>query len=218
MTERSLTVQLTRTFIQPHDFPEVYATIGSGLYVGRTDHTTAPAISVARDTVDTFTIAGVSAYNLLHSQADKYVTYRDLNTSYGIMDVLLVSNPRRMQRAAYVTVSIDPAKPTASNPVVHSTIPALTDSLIRTWSTDRSAALHIARLAAGGSVSSVLFRKDFFAADMKPVGLVPHGFRDNTTTASDLVFTMCPPRVGEDFAFDTTLATTAHTATVRNDL
>ena len=102
--------------------------------------------------------------------------------------------------------------------MVHSTIPALTDSLIRTWSTDRSAALHIARLAAGGSVSSVLFRKDFFAADMKPVGLVPHGFRDNTTTASDLVFTMCPPRVGDDFAFDTTLATTAHTATVRNDL
>lgn len=218
MTERSLTVQLTRTFIHPHDFPEVYATIGSGLYVGRTDHTTAPAISVARDTVDAWNIAAVSDYNLLHSQAEKYVTYRDLNTSYGVLDVLLDSNSRRIQRAAYVTVSIDPAKPTASNPVVHSTVPALTDSLIRTWSTDRSAALHIARLASGGSVSSVLFRKDFFAADMKPVGLVPHGFRDNTTTASDLVFTMCPPRVGDDFAFDTALATTAHTATVRNDL
>lgn len=79
MTARHLIVQLTRTFVRPHEFPEVYATIGSGLYVGRTSEFTPPAIAVARDTVDTYDIATVSDYNLLYDQAEKYVTYRDRN-------------------------------------------------------------------------------------------------------------------------------------------
>lgn len=222
MTDRSLIVQLNRTFIHPHNFPEVYAIIGSGLYVGRTDASTPPAIAVARDTVDTSNLAVVGTYNLLHDQAEKYVTYRDLNTSHGILDVLIAHDPEHDMCAAYVAVSIDPAKPTAANPVTYSPNPSLTDSLIRTWSTDRVEAGPVARLlagpAAGGSVSSVVFRKDFFAAGMEPVDAVPAGFRPNTTTVGDAVFTMCPPRVGEDFTFDTALATTIHTAAVRNDL
>lgn len=222
MTTHHLIVQLTRTFIQPHDFPEVYAVIGSGLYVGRTDSSTPPAVAVARDTVDTWNLATVGAYNLLHEQADKYVTYRDLGTSHGILDVLVAHSPVHNMKAAYITVSIDPSKPTATNPVTYTNHPALTDSLIRTWSTDRVEAGPVARLlagpAAGGSVSSVVFRKDFFATGMEPVDAVPTGFRPNTTTVGDAVFTMCPPRVGEDFTFDTALATTIHTAAVRNDL
>lgn len=222
MTTRHLLVQLTRTFVRPHDFPEVYAIIGSGLYVGRTDSSTPPAVAVARDTVDTSNLAVVGTYNLLHDQAEKYVTYHDLNTSHGILDVLIAHDPEHDMRAAYVAVSIDPAKPTAANPVTYSPNPSLTDSLIRTSSTDRVEAGPVARLlagpAAGGSVSSVVFRKDFFTAGMEPVDSVPAGFRPNTTTAGDPVFTVCPPRVGEDFTFDTVLATTIHTATVRNDL
>lgn len=218
MTTHHLIVQLTRTFIQPHDFPEVYAIIGSGLYVGRTDASTPPAVAVARDTVDTWNLATVGAYNLLHEQADKYVTYRDLGTSYGILDVLVAHSPVHNMKAAYITVSIDPSKPTATNPVTYTNHPALTDSLIRTWSEDLGAAHDISQVAAGDIVSSVVFRKDFFAVGMKPVDSVPAGFRDNTTTATDPVFTVCPPRVGEDFTFDTALATTIHTATVRNTL
>ena len=218
MTARHLIVQLTRTFIQPHEFPEVYATIGSGLYVGRTSEFTAVAIALARDTVDTCNLATVSDYNLLYDQAEKYVTYRDLSTSCGILDVLVAHDPDHDLRATYVTVSIDPAKPTAANPVTYSPHPALTDSLIRTWSEDLDAAHDISEVAAGDSVSSVVFRKDFFTADMEPVDCVPAGFRDNTTTAGDSVFTLCPPRVGEDFTFDSVLATTIHTATVRNDI
>ena len=218
MTARHLLVQLTRTFVQPHEFPEVYAIIGSGLYVGRTGHTTSPAVAVARDTIDEWNIAAVSDYNLLHDQAEKYVTYRDLNTSYGILDVLVARDPDHNMQAAYVTVSIDPSRPTATNPVTYTRHPALTDSLIRTWSEDLDAAHDISQIAAGDSVSSVVFRKDFFTADMEPVDTVPTGFRPNTITAGDPVFTVCPPRVGEDFAFDSVLATTAHTATVRNDL
>lgn len=218
MTDRSLIVQLNRTFIHPQDFPEVYAIIGSGLYVGRTNPSTPPAIAVARDTVDTWNLATVGAYNLLHEQADKYVTYRDLGTSYGILDVLVAHSPVHNMQAAYITVSIDPSKPTATNPVTYTNHPALTDSLIRTWSEDLDAAHDISQIAAAGSVSSVVFRKDFFATGMEPVDAVPAGFRDNTTTADDAVFTMCPPRVGEDFTFDTALVDTIHTATVRNDL
>lgn len=218
MTERHLIVQLNRTFIQPRDFPEVYATIGSGLYVGRTSEFTPPAIALARDTVDTWNIATVSDYNLLYDQAEKYVTYRDLNTSYGILDVLVARSPVHNMQAAYITVSIDPSRPTATNPVTYTRHPALTDSLLRTWSEDLDAAHDISQIAAGGSVSSVVFRKDFFAADMESVDCVPAGFRPNTTTAGDPVFTLCPPRVGKDFTFDTALATTIHTATVRNDL
>lgn len=218
MTERHLIVQLNRTFIQPRDFPEVYATIGSGLYVGRTNPSTPPAVAVARDTVDTYDIAVVGAYNLLHDQAEKYVTYRDLGTSYGILDVLVARDPDHNMQAAYVTVSIDPSRPTATNPVTYTRHPALTDSLIRTWSEDLDAAHDISEVAAGGSVSSVVFRKDFFTGDMEPVDRMPAGFRDNTTTAGDPVFTICPPRVGEDFTFDSVLATTIHTATVRNDI
>lgn len=218
MTERHLIVQLNRTFIQPRDFPEVYATIGSGLYVGRTSEFTPPAIALARDTVDTWNIATVSDYNLLHGQSEKYVTYRDLRTSYGILDVLVAHDPDHNMQAAYVTVSIDPSRPTATNPVTYSPHPALTDSLLRTWSEDLDAAHDISQIAAGDSVSSVVFRKDFFTSDMEPVDHVPAGFRPNTTTAGDPVFTICPPRVGEDFTFDTALATTIHTATVRNDI
>ena len=222
MNSRSMAVQLTRAFIRPHDFPEVYAIIGSGLYVGRTNPSTPPAVAVARDTVDDWNVAAVSAYNLLHDQAEKYVTYRDLNTSYGILDVLAAYDPERDLRAAYVTVSIDPAKPTAASPVTYSPNPALTDSLIRTWSADRAedgpVARKIAAAASGGSVSSVVFRKDFFTADMEPIDQVPAGFRANTAAAGDPVFTMCPPRVGEDFTFDTALANSTHTATVRNVL
>lgn len=218
MTTHHLIVQLTRTFIQPHDFPEVYAIIGSGLYVGRTDASTPPAVAVARDTVDTWNLATVGAYNLLHEQADKYVTYRDLGTSHGILDVLVAHSPVHNMQAAYITVSIDPSKPTATNPVTYTNHPALTDSLIRTWSEDLDAAHDISQIAAAGSVSSVAFRKDFFATGMEPVDAVPAGFRPNTTTVGDTVFTTCPPRVGKDFTFDTALATTIHTATVRNDL
>lgn len=219
MTTRHLLVQLTRTFIQPHDFPEVYAIIGSGLYVGRTDHTTSPAIAVARDTVDKWNLATVGPFNPLHELAEKYVTYRDLDTSYGILDVLVAHDPELNMQAAYVTVTTDPSKPTvASNPVAYSPYPALTDSLIRTWSEDLGAAHDISQVAAGDIVSSVVFRKDFFAAGMEPVDRMPTGFRPNTTTAGDPVFTVCPPRVGEDFTFDTALATTIHTATVRNTL
>lgn len=218
MTARHLIVQLTRTFVQPHEFPEVYATIGSGLYVGRTSEFTPPAIALARDTVDTWNIATVSDYNLLYDQAEKYVTYRDLRTSYGILDVLVARDPDHNMQAAYVTVSIDPSRPTATNPVTYTRHPALTDSLLRTWSEDLDAAHDISQIAAGDSVSSVVFRKDFFTADMEPVDRVPAGFRPNTTTAGDPVFTICPPRVGKDFTFDTALATAIHTATVRNDL
>lgn len=219
MTERHLIAQLTRTFIHPHDFPEVYAIIESGLYVGRTDASTPPAIAVARDTVDTWNLATVGPFNPLHELAEKYVTYRDLDTSYGILDVLVAHDPELNMKAAYVTVTTDPSKPTVdSNPVAYSPYPALTDSLIRTWSEDLGAAHDISQVAAGDIVSSVVFRKDFFAVGMKPVDSVPAGFRDNTTTAADPVFTLCPPRVGENFTFDTVLATTAHTATVRNDL
>lgn len=52
----------------------------------------------------------------------------------------------------------------------------------------------------------------------KWVDLVPAGFRANTTVAYDPVFTVCPPRVGEDFTFDAVLANTTHTATVRNKI
>lgn len=218
MTTHHLVVQLTRTFIRPHDFPEVYATIGSGLYVGRTDASTPPAVALARSTVDTWNLATVGSFNPLHDQADKYVTYRDLDTSYGVLDVLAACDPYHNMQAAYVTVSIDPSRPTATNPVTYTRHPALTDSLIRTWSEDLDAAHDISQIAAGDSVSSVVFRKDFFAAGMEPVDTVPAGFRPNTTTVGDAVFTMCPPRVGVDFTFDTALATTIHTATVRNDL
>ena len=155
MTARHLIVQLTRTFVRPHEFPEVYAIIGSGLYVGRTGHTTSPAVAVARDTVDTCNLAVVGTYNLLHDQAEKYVTYRDLGTSYGILDVLIAHDPEHDMRAAYVALSIDPAKPTATNPVTYSPNPALTDSLLRTWSEDLDAAHDISQIAAGGSVSSL---------------------------------------------------------------
>lgn len=217
-----MAVQLTRAFIRPHDFPEVYAIIGSGLYVGRTNPSTPPAVAVARDTVDEWNIAVVGAYNLLHDQAEKYVTYRDLNTSYGILDVLVARDPDHNMQAAYITISIDPAKPTAVNPVTYSPNPALSDSLIRTWSADRTedgpVARKIAAAAAGVSVSPVVFRKDFFTADMESLDSVPAGFRANTAAASDPVFTACPPRVGEDFTFDTALANSTHTATVRNVL
>lgn len=218
MTTHHLVVQLTRTFIRPHDFPEVYAIVGSGLYVGRTDASTPPAIALARDTVDNWNLTVVSDYNPLYGRADKYVTYRDLGTSYGILDVLVARDPYHNMQAAYVTVSIDPSRPTATNPVTYTRHPALTDSLIRTWSEDLDAAHDISQIAAGDSVSSVVFRKDFFAAGMEPVDAVPSGFRPNTTTVGDAVFTMCPPRVGVDFTFDSAMAATAHTATVRNDL
>lgn len=137
---------------------------------------------------------------------------------HGILDVLVARDPEHDMRAVYVGLSIDPAKPTATNPVTYTRHPALTDSLLRTWSEDLDAAHDISQIAAGDSVSSVVFRKDFFTADMEPVDRVPAGFRPNTTTAGDPVFTICPPRVGEDFTFDSVLATTIHTATVRNDI
>lgn len=137
---------------------------------------------------------------------------------HGILDVLIAHDPGHNMQATYITVPIDPSRPTATNPVTYTRHPALTDSLLRTWSEDLDAAHDISQIAAGGSVSSVVFRKDFFTADMEPIDQVPAGFRANTTAASDPVFTMCPPRVGEDFTFDTALANTTHTATVRNVL
>lgn len=217
MSDRSLIVQLNRAFIRPHDLPEVYAIIGAGLYVGRTDPTTPTAIAVARDTVDTWNITTVSDYNLLYDQAEKYAAYRGLDTAYGIIDVIVAYDPEQGTQAAYATMSIDPVKPTAINPIVHSTRPALTDSLIRTWTADHDTARDIARLAAGTG-SSAVFRSDFFGPDMEQVDLVPAGFRANTTVAYDPVFTVCPPRVGEDFTFDAVLANITHTATVRNKI
>ena len=111
MSDRSLVVQLNRAFIRPHDFSEVYAIIGAGLYVGRTDSTTPAAIAVARDTVDNWNLTVVGDYNPLHEQAEKYVTYRDLDTSYGILDVLVARDPDHSMQAAYITVSIDPSEP-----------------------------------------------------------------------------------------------------------
>ena len=220
MTTRHLIVQLSRTFVHPDDFPAVFATVGSGLYVGRTTPDTPAAVAAARRLVDSWKLTRIGAYNWLYEKASRDVDEFGSNLTYPVFDVLTAHDPQRGLTAAYVVIKCDDTGAAVTNPVLY--LSPTTRSWAPTVSLDpdgtERTARQLALTAVGTDSATSAFRKDFFTDSMPSVTDVPDGFLHNTTTPADPVFSMPAPRVGDDLLFDTITATTTHTATVRNDI
>lgn len=223
MTRKYLIVQLSRTFVHPDNFAEVFATVCSGTYVGRTTADTPAAVAAARRLVDSWKLRTSGEYNWLHDRAAQDVAeYAEYGNPmhYAVLDVLTAHDPQSGLTAAYVVIKGDDTGIIGNNPVLYLSPETRCWEPIVSLDEDgfERTARQLALAAVGVPGAKKAFRKDFFTANMPAVTDVPDGFAANTTTAADPVFYMDTPRVGEDIIFDTATVKTTHTATVRNDL
>lgn len=225
--EHQIIVQFSRSFVLPDEYPDVYATLRTGMYMGRTPNT--PALAVAQHVVRNWNVCGTdeswddAGYNWNRNLADSRKHHpRRINT-YAVLDVFAVYGPASGKSALFFVLSDEPVFINMANPVVYSSIGNRSDARYRATSRDAdgtdNTARQFAKLAAGDGASETAFRSDFFNRAMQPVDDVPDIFMANTTTPDDLVLTLnTPPRVGEDFIFDTSVARSTYTATVINPL